>query len=105
MIAPSFPWLGQSGRDDPHACAPQGVGDREQTVLDHAEQEIALLAVPLTPVLARHSKRVIECQPRDLESHAVTGEVLGGVGVIPLEVVIFHDTTGYPYHARMSRGG
>ena len=99
MVTSPFAWLGQSSRDDPHARATQSVGDRKQTVLDHTEQEMALLAIPLTPVFARHSKRVIKCQPCYFERHAMTGNVPGSFGVIPLEIAIFHDTTGYPYLA------
>jgi hypothetical protein len=91
MITPSFPWLGQSGRDDPHACATQGVGYCEQATLDHAEQDITILAVLFTPILARHSKWVIEGQTCDFERYAVSGDVPGGLGIVPLEIVVLHD--------------
>ena len=39
MVASLFPWLGQSGRDDPHSRARKGVSatDGKQAVLDQAE--------------------------------------------------------------------
>jgi hypothetical protein len=60
MIAPPFPWLGRSRRDNPHACATQGIRDRQQAILDHAKEDITILAVLFTPVHARHDKRVIK---------------------------------------------
>jgi hypothetical protein len=91
MITPSFPWLGQSGRDDPHAWATQGIGDREQAPLDHAQEDIAILAVSFTSVLARYGKWVVEGQTCDFERYAVTGDVPGGLGIIPLEIIVLHD--------------
>jgi hypothetical protein len=51
MVAPSFTWFRQSGRDDPNPRAALCVDDGKEVVLDHAEQDIATLAVILTPVL------------------------------------------------------
>jgi hypothetical protein len=82
MVTSSFPWLGQSGRDDSHACAAQRVGHRKQAALDHAKQDIAILAVSFTPVLARHRKRVVEGQTCDFECYAVSGGVPGGFGIV-----------------------
>jgi hypothetical protein len=106
MVAPSFPWFRQSGRDDPNSRAALCVDDGKEVVLDHAEQDIATLAVILTPVLTYHSERVIEGQASCLEAYAVIGQILGGLDVIPLELIIHLSyTTGGPYHARMSRRG
>ena len=91
MVAPSFPWFGQSGRDDPNSRAALCVNDSKEVVLDHAEQDLATLAVILTPVLTCHSERVIEGQASCLETYAVIG---GGLDVIPLELIIFHILRG-----------
>jgi hypothetical protein len=56
MVASPFPWFGQSRRNDPRPRAALSVGDGEHPVLDHAEQDVAILAVVLTLVLARHGK-------------------------------------------------
>jgi hypothetical protein len=85
MVAPSFPWFRQSGRDDPNPRAALCVDDGKEVVLDHAEQDIATLAVVLTPVLTYHSERVIEGQASCLETYAVIGQILGGLDVIPLK--------------------
>jgi len=90
MVASSFPWFRQSGRDDPNPRPALCVDDGKEVVLDHAEQDIATLAVILTPVLTYHSERVIEGQASCLEAYAVIGQILGGLDVIPLELIIFH---------------
>jgi len=105
MVASSFPWFRQSGRDDPDPRAPLRVDNGKEVVLDHAEQDIAILAVISTPVLTYHGERVIEGQASCLEAYAVISPILGRLGIIPLEIIIFHDTTGYPYHARMEAAG
>ena len=89
MIAPSFPWFRQAGRDDPNPRAALCVDDSKEVVLDHAEQDIAILAVILRPVLTYHSERVIKGQASCLEAYAVIGQILGGLDVIPLELIIF----------------
>jgi len=94
MVAPSFPWFRQSGRDDPNPRAALCVDDGKEVVLDHAEPDIATLAVILTPVLTYHSERVIEGQASCLEAYAVIGQILGGLDVIPLELIIFHILRG-----------
>ena len=89
MVASSFLWFRQSGRDDPNPRAALCVYDGEEVVLDHAEQDIATLAVILTPVLTYHSERVIEGQASCLEAYAVIGQILGGLDVIPLELIFY----------------
>ena len=74
-------------------------------VLNHAEKDIAIFAVAATPILTCHGKGVIERQTSCVEAYAMAGKVPGGLCIIPLEIVIFHATTGYPYPARMSRSG
>ena len=86
MVAPSFPWFRQAGRNDPNPRAALCVDDGKEVVLDHAEQDIATLAVILTPVLTYHSERVIEGQASCLKAYAVIGQILGGLDVIPLEL-------------------
>src|SRR5262245_60590441 len=90
MIAPSFPWFRQAGRDDPNPLPALCVNHGKEVLLDHAEQDIATLAVILTPVLTYHSEWVIEGQASCLEAYAVIGQILGGLDVIPLELIIFH---------------
>jgi len=86
-------------------AAPLRVDNGKEVVLDHAEQDIAILAVISTLVLTYHGERVIEGQASWLEAYAVINPILGRLGIIPLEIIIFHDTTGYPYHARMEAAG
>jgi hypothetical protein len=57
MTASSFPWFRQSGRDDPHALC---IHDGEQTIVNHPEQDIAILAVIFAPILADYGKRIVE---------------------------------------------
>jgi spermidine synthase len=83
MVTSSFPWFRQSGRDDPDPRAALRVDDGKEVVLDHAEQDIAILAVILPPVLTYHGERVIEGQASCLEAYAVIGQILGGLGVLP----------------------
>src|SRR5207244_4050101 len=85
MVAPSFPWFRQSGRDDPNPRAALCVDDGKEVVLDpcrarHSDPRF------LTPVLTYHSERVIEGQASCLEAYAVIGQILGGLDVIPLEL-------------------
>jgi hypothetical protein len=79
MVASSFLWFRQSGRDDPDPRAALCVDDGKEVVLDHAEQDIAILAVILPPVLTYHGERVIEGQASCLEAYAVIGQILGGL--------------------------
>jgi hypothetical protein len=51
MVASSFLWFRQSGRDDPDPRTALCVDDGKEVVLNHAEQEIAILAVISPPVL------------------------------------------------------
>jgi hypothetical protein len=62
MISSSFTRFGQSGGDDPQPRATLRIGDGEEVVFDHVEQEIAILAVVMTSILARHRKGVVECR-------------------------------------------
>jgi len=39
MVASSFPWFRQSGRDDPDPRAALRVDDGKEVVLDHAEHK------------------------------------------------------------------
>src|SRR5262249_20282425 len=86
----SFPWFRQAGRDDPNPLAALSVNDGKEVVLDHAEQDIATLAVILTSVLTYHRERIIEGQASCLEAYAVIGQILGGLDVIPIELIISH---------------
>jgi hypothetical protein len=94
MVAPSFPWFRQSGGDDPNSPVALCVDDGKKVVLDHAELDIPTLAVILPPVLTYHSERIIEGQASCLEAYAVIGQILGGLDVIPLELIIFHILRG-----------
>jgi hypothetical protein len=60
LFMAALPWFRQSGRDDPNPRAALCVDDGKEVVLDHAEQDIATLAVILTPLLTHHGERVIE---------------------------------------------
>jgi hypothetical protein len=62
MVASSFPWFRQSSRDNPDPRVALRVDDGKQVVLDHPEQDIAILAVIATPVLTHHGEGVIEGQ-------------------------------------------
>jgi hypothetical protein len=104
MVASSFLWFRQSGRDDPDPRAALCVDDGKEVVLDHAEQDMPILAVISSPVLTYHGERVIEGQASCLEAYAVIGQILGGLEVIPFEIIVSHDITGYPYNATKSVG-
>ena len=47
--------------------AARRLGDDNQAPLDHAELNIAILSLIVTPVLARNGKRIIEVQANYLE--------------------------------------
>src|SRR5262249_21218717 len=83
-------------RDDSDARAALSVGDGEQMVLNHAEQDIAILPVVVTPVLTRHGEWIIERRASRLEAHTVTVEILGGFDVVPLEIFMVHVYYGLP---------
>src|SRR5208282_5462764 len=93
MVASSLSRFGNTSRDDARPLIAHGVGDGEQALLDHPEQDEAVLSITLPPILADHGEDVRECKARRREAHAMTGEVLGCLGVIPFEIVILHDTT------------
>src|SRR5437868_1919691 len=76
MMASSFPWFGRSGRDDPYPRAALRVGHGKQAVVDHAEQDVAILAVILTPSSRATAKG--SSKASCLEAHAVIGEILTG---------------------------
>ena len=101
MVASSLSWFGKTRRDDAHPLVAHGVADGEQALLNHAEQDEAILAVVLPPVLADHAEGILEGEPGGIEGHAVSGEVLRCLVIIPFEIVIFQDTTAMPYLARV----
>jgi hypothetical protein len=71
MVASSFLWFRQSGRDDPNPRAALCVDDGKEVVLDHAEQDVAILAVILPPVLTYHGERVIEGRASSFEAYLI----------------------------------
>jgi len=83
MVASSFPWFRQSSRDNPDPRVALRVDDGKQVVLDHPEQDIAILAVIATPVLTHQGEGVIEGQAGCLETYAVPGRISGGRGGTP----------------------
>jgi spermidine synthase len=85
MVASSFPWFRQSSRDNPDPRVALRVDDGKQVVLDHPEQDIAILAVIATPVLTHHGEEVIEGPAGCLETYAVPGQISGSLLVVPLE--------------------
>ncbi len=54
------------------------LADREQVLLNHAEQDETVLAVVLPAILANHGKRIVERKAGSLEAHAMTGVIPGG---------------------------
>jgi hypothetical protein len=68
--------------------SPAATGDMQQAIVHHPEQNVALLAVVLARIFARHGERIVEGALRSLEAHAMPGEVGRRLLVVPLEVVV-----------------
>ena len=65
----------------------------QHSVIGNAEQNIALLTMILSAILAPDGERIFERKPSDLKAHIVANEVRCGFSVIPLELVIALATT------------
>ena len=52
-----------------------------------------MLTVIFARVLACGGKGIIECTAGVLEAHGMTSKVCGGLGVIPLKIIVLHDAT------------
>jgi hypothetical protein len=89
MIASSLSWFGKACRDDACPLAAYSVGDSKQTLFDHPKQDEAVFAILLPPILADHCEDICEGKSRRRQAHAMIGEVLGCLGVIPFEIVVF----------------
>src|SRR5712691_6349489 len=87
MLSTSLMRFCFSDRNDPHGIVSDRVGDDQQPVLDHADEDQALLAVFLAVVHKVDRERVVECVASLLEAHPVLGEVRSGLGIVPLEII------------------
>jgi hypothetical protein len=80
MVSTSLVRFCFSDRNDPHHIVSHRVGDDQQPVLDHADEDQALLAVILAIVHKVDRERVIEGVAGLFEAHRVLGEVRSGLG-------------------------
>jgi hypothetical protein len=88
MVFPSLKGLGQARRNNTDSVASHCVRDNHESAFRHAKGHETLLARMLTVMLPIEGKRVIEGFASALERDAMLGVILGGFGVIPLEIVI-----------------
>src|SRR3990172_2707242 len=77
----------------------QRVSHIEELIADHAEQGIAVLAVALAKIISQDGEWIVECKASSVEAHAVSRKVGRSFVIVPLELVIAHDTTASPYVA------
>jgi hypothetical protein len=66
--------FGSSGRYDANGLAPHRVGDIEQAVVHHADDDIAVFAIVVTVIQPLDGERVFEYIPRHFKGYAVIGQ-------------------------------
>src|SRR5215469_9542713 len=77
------------------------MGDREQAVARHSDQNVTVLAVVTAQIVPGHGKDIVKGEPSDVEAHAVSSKVLGRFCVVPFEIVVFHIYYGQPVYSRL----
>jgi hypothetical protein len=75
MIWPLLKGLCGTGRDDADAVSTEGMGDGEQTLLNHAQQHIALLSIPFATIIHLRGECVAEGQAGYVKAHAAPCEI------------------------------
>ena len=93
MVASSLSWFGKACRDDTRPLAAYGVGNGKQAPFEHPKQDEAGFSIFLPTILADLCEDIREGKSRRRKAHAMTGEVLRCLSVIPFEIVVSHDTT------------
>ena len=87
--------FGFSGRYDANDLTPHRVSDIEQTVVHHADDDIAVFAIVLTVIQLLDSDRVFENISRHFEGDAMIGFVLCCLNGVPFEFWLVHVYTDY----------
>jgi spermidine synthase len=77
MVASSFPWFRQSSRDNPDPRVALRVDDGKQVVLDHPEQDIAILAVSRRLSSRTTAKGSSKARRAASKTYAVPGQISG----------------------------
>jgi len=73
----------------------------QQATIHHSQQNVAVLAIVLSSILARDSESILKGEACCIETDPMAGQVPGRFVVVPLEIAIVR-TTAQPYIARMS---
>jgi hypothetical protein len=92
VISPSLIGFGRPHRNDPNSLPSQGVGDEQQAILDHTDRHKAILAFVLAVVSLVDSAEVFEHLACHLKTGVMFAPVTDGFNVVPLEIVVLHNT-------------
>jgi hypothetical protein len=90
MISPSLERLRQSRRDDSNAPASHCIDDIQETVLGHANDSEAVLAVILALVEPIEGEGILERFARRFERDTAALNIRNGFRVISLDYSIVH---------------
>src|SRR5271165_2524019 len=90
VVLASFMGFCLSGRDDVNPIIPQRVGDEQQPVFHHAEQDKAFLEIIVPASNTRDSKCILEGLTGHFKANAMLEQVARSFGVSPFEFVILH---------------
>src|ERR1700716_1442865 len=93
MVSASFIRFGSACGDDANGAVSQRVGHVEDAAVDHAQDAVTVLAIVRAVIKALSGEWILENLLGRLETHAMVGIVLRGLGIVPFKLIIVHNTT------------